>query len=143
MSMIINFPGGKRVDATFGAFTVHTDQGVRAGGEGSAPEPFSYFLASMGTCAGIYVLRFCEMRGLPTQGLRLVQDTEFDEATHRLARVRLRIEVPAGFPEKYLPALQRAADQCAVKRAIFNPPDFEIRAEVAALEEQTVPSPAA
>ena len=64
MEMVIDFPGGARVDAHFGPHTVNTDQSPRGGGEGSAPEPFALFLASLGTCAGVYVLNFCRQRGL-------------------------------------------------------------------------------
>ena len=126
MAMTITFPGGKRVDATVGAFTIGTDQSVAGGGSASAPEPFTYFLASIGTCAGIYVLGFCQSRGIPTEGIRLVQHTEFDKDTHKLSRVRLDIEVPASFPEKYREALKHAAENCAVKKAIANPPVFDI-----------------
>ena len=64
MEMIIDFPGGARVDAHFANFTVNTDQPAIGGGEGSAPTPFAVFLSSLGTCAGIYVLVFCRQRGL-------------------------------------------------------------------------------
>jgi ribosomal protein S12 methylthiotransferase accessory factor len=63
MEMIIDFPGGARVDAHFGPYTVLTDQPPSGGGDGSAPTPFALFLSSMGTCAGIYVLGFCRQRG--------------------------------------------------------------------------------
>ena len=72
MEMIIDFPGGARVDAHFGPYTVMTDQ-PSMGMPGSAPTPFAVFLASLGTCAGIYVLGFCKQRGLPTEGIRIVQ----------------------------------------------------------------------
>ena len=71
MEMIIDFPGGARVDAHFGQYTVNTDQPPQGGGDGSAPTPFALFLSSMGTCAGIYVLGFCRQRGLSTDGIRL------------------------------------------------------------------------
>lgn len=127
MQLEITFPGGTRVDASAGATTIPTDQSVSSGGEGSAPEPYMLFLASMGTCAGIYVLRFCQSRGLSTAGLGLTQTMEWDEATHKLAQVRLDIHLPPGFPEKYKEAVIRAADQCAVKRTLQDPPQFDIR----------------
>lgn len=126
MAMTITFPGGKRVDAQVNSFTIQTDQSVAAGGAGSAPEPFTLFLASLGTCAGIYVLGFCQSRGIPTDGVRLVQHQEFDKETRKLAKVRIEIEVPKGFPEKYLDAVRHAAENCAVKKAIAHPPVFEI-----------------
>lgn len=128
MDMHITFPGGKRVNAEFGNFVVETDQAPRAGGEGAAPEPFTTFLASLGTCAGIYVLGFCQARNIPTEGLELVQHTEYDREARRLSRIQIDIRVPAGFPEKYLEAVKRAADQCAVKKVIFDPPEFVITA---------------
>jgi putative redox protein len=127
MQIDITFPGGKRVNASTGSHTIATDQSVSSGGEGSAPEPYMLFLASMGTCAGIYVLGFCQGRGLPTEGLKLTQKMEWDPATHRLTQVRLDIHLPEGFPEKYKEAVIRAADQCAVKRAMADPPEFSIR----------------
>ena len=69
MEMLIDFPGGSRVDAHFGPHTIATDQPPVA----SAPTPFAVFLASIGTCAGIYVLGFCQQRGLPTEGIRIME----------------------------------------------------------------------
>jgi ribosomal protein S12 methylthiotransferase accessory factor len=127
MDMEITFPGGKRVDASAGAVQIRTDQSVSSGGEGTAPEPYMLFLASMGTCAGIYVLGFCHSRGLPTEGLKLTQQMEWDTVTHKLTQVRMDIHLPPGFPEKYREAVIRAVDQCAVKRALQDPPQFDIR----------------
>jgi putative redox protein len=124
MELKITFGGGKRVDAQVNGSTIHTDQSAANGGEGSAPEPFTHFLASIGTCAGVYVLGFCQARGIPTDRISLTQRAEFDEARHRLQRVRIDIHVPPDFPEKYLQAVRRAAETCAVKRAILDPPEF-------------------
>ncbi len=130
MEMKIVFPGAKKVDALVNGFTIRTDQSRVAGGEGSAPEPFTLFLASIGTCAGIYVLGFCQQRGIPTEGIELVQRMEFDPARRMVSKVRLDILVPANFPEKYYQALVRAAEQCAVKRHLEDPPEFEIETTV-------------
>lgn len=126
MEMVIDFPGGARVDAHFGGFTVCTDQPPQGGGEGSAPTPFALFLASLGTCAGIYVVGFCRQRGLDTQGIRLVQKMGYHPETGKLDRVHLDIQLPEGFPEKYQEALIRAASQCAVKKQLDNPPSIEV-----------------
>ncbi len=67
MNIKITFGGGKKVNAEFKDFIVKTDQSIKSGGDGSAPEPFQYFLSSIGTCAGIYVLSFCESRKIPTE----------------------------------------------------------------------------
>ncbi|MBK9796718.1 MAG: OsmC family protein [Holophagaceae bacterium] len=130
MEMVIDFPGGARVDAHFGPFTVRTDQPVKAGGEDSAPTPFALFLASLGTCAGIYVVGFCRQRGLPTEGIRLVQTMGHDSVTGKLSRVDLDIQLPAGFPEQYREPLIRAASQCAVKKQLEHPPVIEVKTSI-------------
>jgi putative redox protein len=124
--MIIDFPGGARVDAHFNGLTVMTDQPSYAGGQGSAPAPFSLFLASLGTCAGIYVLGFCRQRGLPTEGIRLVQRMENDPVTRMISKIELEIQLPPSFPEKYKDAVIRSAEQCAVKKHIENPPQMVV-----------------
>ena len=131
MEMVISFPGGARVDARFGPHTVHTDQPAQGGGEDSAATPFATFLASIGTCAGIYVLGFCQARGIPTEGIRLTERVEFDPEKHRLSRVAIDIHLPADFPGKYRDAVRRAAETCAVKRAILDPPEFAIATQIA------------
>ncbi len=130
--MVIDFPGGARVDAHFGEFTVVTDQPPYAGGQGAAPAPFSLFLASLGTCAGIYVLGFCRQRGLPTEGIRLVQRMESDPATRMVSKIELEIQLPPSFPEKYKEAVIRSAEQCAVKKHIENPPHMTVSTKVVA-----------
>ena len=126
MEMIIDFPGGARVDAHFGSYTVNTDQPPQGGGEGSAPTPFAVFLASMGTCAGIYVLGFCRQRGLPTDGIQIVQRMHNNPMTGMVGKVDLEIQVPPTFPEKYRASLVKSAELCAVKKHFEQPPQFEI-----------------
>ncbi|MFV2071904.1 MAG: OsmC family protein [Thermoanaerobaculales bacterium] len=128
--MVIQFAGNKRVKATFGGFEIATDQAVGSGGDGSAPEPFDLFLASLATCAGVYVLGFCQRRNIPHDGVRLIQSWERDNKTGRITTIRIGIEVPSGFPEKYHAALVRAANQCAVKKTIENPPEFVVETVV-------------
>ena len=126
MEMEITFPGGERVDAHFGGFAVHTDQPVREGGDGSAPAPFSLFLASIGTCAGIYVLRFCRQRGIPTEDLRVIQRTYYDRDAGQVGQIDIHIQLPEGFPEKYKDSIIRVAELCAVKKHLESPPKFRI-----------------
>lgn len=123
MEFEISFPGGLRVDANVFGQVVGTDQPVMAGGSGSAPAPFTLFLASIGTCAGIYVLHFCKTRGIPTEGVKIKQRL-VGRPDSTLAEVELDIEVPASFPEKYHRAILLAADHCAVKKIMENPPSF-------------------
>lgn len=127
MEMEIVFPGGARVDAHMGNLVVETNQ------DGTAPAPFGLFLASIGTCAGIYVLSFCKHRGLSTDGVKVVQRVHSNPATRMIDRVELDIVVPPDFPEKYHEALVRAADQCAVKKHLEQPPRFDVRTRVAAV----------
>jgi ribosomal protein S12 methylthiotransferase accessory factor len=132
--MNIHFPGGLRVDAFDEGFWIRTDQPTAQGGEGSAPSPFDLFLASIGTCAGFYALRFFQQRGLDTEGLALSVTPERDTAGKRVARIRIEIALPLAFPEKYRPALLRAVDQCTVKRHLAEPPQVHVIA-VASLEQ--------
>ena len=127
MEMIIEFPGGSRVDAHFGNFTVPTDQPPAA----SAPMPFEIFLASIGTCAGIYVLGFCKQRGLSTEGLRIVQRNHSNPATGMVDEIELELQIPPTIPEKYRDSLIRSAELCKVKKHMEQPPKFIITTQVA------------
>jgi putative redox protein len=126
MEMKIVFPGNKKVDAMYNGFTVHTDQPIQGGGDGTAASPFDTFLASLGTCAGIYVLGFCQQRGLSTEGIELTQRMEFDPQKRMIGRIEIEISVPSDFPEKYHEALVNSASLCAVKKHIQDPPEFAI-----------------
>jgi putative redox protein len=127
-TLTVRFPGGKRVDAEYNGFTIRTDQSRQEGGEGSAPQPFDLFLASIATCAGIYVKSYCDARGIPTGDLGLEMHVERDHQQHRIGKLVIEIRLPEGFPEKHRPAVVRAADLCSVKKYILNPPAFEVRA---------------
>jgi ribosomal protein S12 methylthiotransferase accessory factor len=121
--MTVSFPGGKRVTAHYDGFDITTDQNADSGGGGTAPEPFDYFLASLATCAGYYVMKFCESRGIPTDGIRLAQSWTRDK-NNRLERISIDIQVPPEFPDKYHKALVRAANTCSVKKTILDPPQI-------------------
>jgi len=130
MDIKINFKGGKMVEAEFEDIRIMTDQSIKHGGEGTAPEPFAYYLASIGTCAGVYILGFCQARQISSEGISLIQHNTFippPPGKPGLVKISLEIIVPPAFPEKYLDALIRVADQCAVKKSILNPPEFEIK----------------
>jgi putative redox protein len=127
MEMLIDFPGGSRVDAHFGPFTVATDQPPAA----SAPTPFAVFLSSIGTCAGIYVLGFCRQRGLATDGIKIIQRINSNPINGMVEKIDLEIQVPEEFPQKYYDSLIRSAELCAVKKHLENPPKFEITTKVA------------
>lgn len=130
MEMEVRFPGGKKVDALYNGFTVKTDQPKEDGGDGSAPQPYDLFLASIGTCAGIYVVYFCEERGIDTTGIKMLLETDWNEEKHLTEEVRIRIDLPPGFPAKYKKAILKTAGLCTVKRNILQPPRFAITAEI-------------
>ena len=124
--MTVDLPGGKQVAASYNGFKIGTDQSPKYGGEGSAPEPYDLFLASLATCGGAYVAGFCERRGIPCEDIRLVQTWERDEKG-RMVGIELTVEVPEDFPERYRPALVRAVGQCAVKKTLEDPPEMRVR----------------
>lgn len=126
MEMIIDFPGGQKVDAHFRGHTVRSDQPT----DDTAPMPFELFLASIGTCAGIYVLGFCLQRSLPTESIRIVQRNHPNPATGMMDSIDLEIQVPPSFPEQYHAALIRSAELCKVKKTLENPPTFDVMTKV-------------
>lgn len=130
MHVEMSFPGGLEVNAEVKGFTVRTDQPEKVGGGGTAPAPFDLFLASLGTCAGLYVLQFCKKRDIDTSQLGVSMETIKDPETRRIATIRIDVRLPEGFPEKYIPAVRRAVDQCTVKRHILEPPEFVVEAKV-------------
>ena len=130
MHIDVTFPGGMTVNAHLLGHTVQTDQPVEKGGGGLHPAPFDLFLASIATCMGIYALHFCQRRRVGTEDLSLALETERDPESKQIHLIRVALRLPAGFPPKYLPAIERALDQCAVKRHMINPPEFQLLAEI-------------
>ena len=100
MEIQVSFAGGKRINAQIGGHTIYTDQSLDEGGQNSAPSPLQLCLASMGTCAAVYVLAYLESRDLPSQGVRLTQNQVFDEKLHRITEVTMDIQLPPEIPEK-------------------------------------------
>lgn len=123
----VNFPGGKRVDGKIENMIIKTDQPVKDGGGGTAPEPFNLFLVSIATCAGIYALEFCQAREIETEDMALTMNCEFDPSGRVYQKLSIDLRVPAGFPDKYKKAIVRTMDLCSVKKHIINPPEFEIK----------------
>lgn len=126
MEIKISFPGGKRVDAHFGHHVIQTDQPRQAGGDDSAAAPFDLFLASIGTCAGIYVLGFCQQRNIDTTGLSMTQTLDYNRETRLVETINLRIQLPEHFPDKYKSAILKTANLCTVKRHLASPPDITV-----------------
>ena len=130
MEMNVSFPGAKKVNASYKGFTIETDQSKRAGGDGSAPEPYSLFLASIGTCAGIYIVYFCEKHGIDTSNIKLRLEFDKNEKKHLIEAIHIHVDLPPDFPPKYKAAVIKAAELCTVKRNILDPPKFDISAEI-------------
>jgi len=130
--MNITFPGGLRVEAIHEGHRIRTDQPVIAGGEGTAPSPFDLFLASIGTCAGYYALRFLQQRNLDTEGLVVTMTADSGGPGQHVDRIRIDVTLPPAFPQKYRDALLRAIDQCKVKRHLAEPPVVEVVARTPA-----------
>lgn len=134
MDIIATLPGGKRVDAQVGKYVIRTDQPRDNGGDDTAPDPFTLFLASLATCAGFYVAAFCNARQIPTDGIRIVEHTESDPKTKLLTRVTIDVELPATFPAEHRDAVVRAAAACKVKKTLAAPPQLEVRASTSELD---------
>jgi putative redox protein len=124
--MEITFDGGTVITAHLHGHVIRTDQPVNSGGENSAPSPFELFLASIGTCAGIYVKSFCDNRKIPTDNIKIIQNAEYDKESGLPVNITLDIKLPKDFPEKYIASVINVAQLCKVKKTIAHPPVFEI-----------------
>ncbi len=122
MDIRISFPGGMRVDAQLGDLTIGTDQPAALGGSDEAVGPFDLFLASIGTCAGYYVLAFCRSRGIPTEGIAIVERVTDNPRTHLPVHIDIDVILPPGFPDQHRAGVQFAAEHCKVKKVLAAPP---------------------
>ena len=123
--MEITFDGGKVITAHAHGHSIKTDQPIKSGGGNTAPSPFELFLASIGTCAGIYVKSFCDNRKIPTDKIKIIQRNEFSKETGLPVAITIDIQLPADFPEKYRASVISVAELCKVKKSIANPPVFK------------------
>lgn len=130
MHLEIFFEGKKKVNAKYNGNIIKTDQPMEAGGDGSAPSPFDLFLASIGTCAGIYVKGFCDQRDIPTDEIKIIQSMEFNQETRLIGKINLEIILPSDFPEKYKDTVINVANLCAVKKHLMNPPAIEVTTKI-------------
>ena len=125
MKIEVTFEGNKKIGAHINGHHIITDQSIAEGGENSAPTPFELFLASLATCAGIYIKGFCDSRNLPTDNIKLFQHVEFDKTTQMATHINLEIQVPPSFPENYRDTLVLVASKCKVKKHLQNPPEVK------------------
>jgi putative redox protein len=128
--MEITFDGGKVVTAHSHGHIIRTDQPLDSGGGNSAPAPYDLFLASIGTCAGIYVKSFCDNRKIPTDGIKIIQTSQYNKETGLPTNIKIDIQIPSDFPEKYRASLINVAELCKVKKTMANPPVFEVLTSV-------------
>jgi putative redox protein len=122
----ISFPGKKRVDATLGPFTVQTDQRPRAGGDGSAPQPFDMFFVSIAACAGISALDYVQEHGLPETGLGVTLVAARHPREPRYDRVRIEVAVPDGTAPEHVRGIVDEIEACSVTKHIQQPPVFSV-----------------
>jgi putative redox protein len=130
MQIEIYFEGKKKVNAKVKGYTIKTDRPVDDGGEGSAPAPFDLFLASIGTCVGVYIKGFCDQRGIPAENIKISQKIIVNPETHLVGKISLDIKLPSDFPEKYKDAMINVANLCTVKKHLMNPPEIEVNTSV-------------
>lgn len=126
--MKISFPGGKKVQADVRGLTIMTDQPETSGGSGEAPSPFDLFLASIGTCAGYYVMAFCQQRQIPTADIEVTMEFDHNAEKHLIERINIAVLLPESFPDRYVAACVKAAEQCTVKRHLQDPPEIVLTA---------------
>jgi ribosomal protein S12 methylthiotransferase accessory factor len=126
--MEVTFDGGKVITAHINGHIIRTDQPEKIGGTNTAPTPFDLFLAAIGTCAGIYVKSFCDMRKIPTEGIKIVQNADYNQETGLPANIQIEIQLPESFPEKYINAVVNVAEQCKVKNTIKSQPIITVNA---------------
>ncbi len=124
--IVVTLPGGRRVEARVGQHRVLTDQPPSNGGEDTAPTPFQLFLASLATCAGIFLQAFCSKRKIPYQDIQIIERPTFS-GDGALVAIELELKVPRDFPAEYRTAVLRVIDQCSVKRVLQSPPQFHSR----------------
>lgn len=118
--------GGVRVSATVRGHRVETDQPVHAGGQDAAAMPLELLGAALATCAALYAHQFCATRNIPSDGLRVEVDTEQGKAPKRITRFELRVQLPAGFPEEYVEAVERAVRSCPAMNTLLLPTPVEL-----------------
>ncbi|WP_462402065.1 OsmC domain/YcaO domain-containing protein [Pseudomonas sp. Marseille-QA0332] len=126
MEIKVNFLDNLRLEAKFDDFTVIADQPIRYKGDGSAPGPFDYFLASSALCAAYFVKLYCQTRGIPTDNIRLAQNNIVDPENRYKQIFKIQVELPADISEKDRQGILRSIDRCTVKKVVQTGPDFVI-----------------
>ncbi|MDD2056470.1 OsmC domain/YcaO domain-containing protein [Pseudomonas sp. GD03860] len=126
MEIKVNFLDNLRLEAKFDDFTVVADQPIRYKGDGSAPGPFDYFLASSALCAAYFVKLYCQTRDIPTDNIRLSQNNIVDPENRYNQIFKIQVELPADISEKDRQGILRSIDRCTVKKVVQTGPEFVI-----------------
>ena len=126
MEIKVNFLDNLRLEAKFDDFTVVADQPIRYKGDGSAPGPFDYFLASSALCAAYFVKLYCETRNIPTDNIRLSQNNIVDPENRYNQIFKIQVELPADISAKDRQGILRSIDRCTVKKVVQTGPEFVI-----------------
>ncbi len=136
MEIKVNFLDNLRLEAKFDDFTVITDQPIRYKGDGSAPSPFDYFLASSALCAGYFVRVYCLSRDIPTENIRLSQNNIVDPENRYNQIFQIHVELPESISDKDRQGILRSIDRCTVKKVVETGPEFKIE-PIKNLDEDT------
>ncbi|MDP1785840.1 OsmC domain/YcaO domain-containing protein [Nitrosomonas sp.] len=136
MEIKVNFLDNLRLEAKFDDFTVITDQPIRYKGDGSAPSPFDYFLASSALCAGYFVRVYCLSRDIPTENIRLSQNNIVDPENRYNQIFQIQVELPESISDKDRQGILRSIDRCTVKKVVETGPEFKIE-PIKNLDEDT------
>ncbi|MDN3553082.1 OsmC domain/YcaO domain-containing protein [Halomonas almeriensis] len=126
MEIKVNYLDNLRLEARFDDFTVISDQPIRYKGDGSAPGPFDYFLASSAMCAAYFVKVYCNARDIPTENIRLSQNNIVDPENRYKQIFKIQVELPEDISDKDRQGIMRSIERCSVKRVVQNVPDFQI-----------------
>jgi len=133
MEIKVNFLDKLRLEAKFDDFTVIADQPIRYKGDGSAPGPFDYFLASSALCAAYFVKLYCDTRNIPTENIRLSQNNIVDPENRYAQTFKIQVELPSDISDKDRQGILRSIDRCTVKKVVQQGPAFVIE-EVESLD---------
>ena len=128
MEIKVNFLDNLRLEAKFDDFTVVADQPIRYKGDGSAPGPFDYFLASSALCAAYFVKLYCQSRDIPTDNIRLSQNNIVDPENRYQQIFKIQVELPADLSDKDRQGILRSIERCTVKKVVQTGPEFVIEA---------------
>ncbi|RAR61577.1 ribosomal protein S12 methylthiotransferase accessory factor [Onishia taeanensis] len=126
MEIKVNFLENLRLEAKFDDFTVITDQPIRYKGDGSAPSPFDYFLASSALCAAYFVRLYCKARNIPTENIRLSQNNIVDPEDRYNQIFKIQVELPEDLSAKDREGILRSIERCTVKKVVQTGPEFQI-----------------